>query len=224
MYTVVYASVMVILVAILLAFTSQSLRDKQKSNEDIDKMMQILRSVNVSVTAKDAKATYDNLIKDSYIVNNKGEKVEGTAFDVNMAAQLSEPADKRLYPVFVASIDGSTKYILALRGTGLWGPIWGYISLDDNKSTVYGADFSHQGETPGLGAEISKPAFSSQFKGKNIFNKDGVFTCIAVTKPGRSIEGKDCVDGISGGTITSQGVGNMLYNTLEGYVGFLKEK
>ncbi|MDD6210973.1 MAG: NADH:ubiquinone reductase (Na(+)-transporting) subunit C [Bacteroidales bacterium] len=223
-YTVVYASVMVILVAVLLAFTSQSLSKKQKENEAVDKMMQILRSVNVTSTAADAKNIYDKLIKESFIVNSKGEKVEGNAFDVDMAAQLAEPEDKRLYPVFEADIDGSVKYVLALRGSGLWGPIWGYISLDDNKNTVYGADFSHQGETPGLGAEISKPAFSDQFKGKSVFNKEGQFTSIAVTKPGLPVEGKDYVDGISGGTITSQGVGNMLYHTLEGYVGFLKEK
>jgi Na+-transporting NADH:ubiquinone oxidoreductase subunit C len=86
--------------------------------------------------------------------------------------------------------------------------------------TVYGTDFSHEGETPGLGAEITKPAFSNQFKGKNLF-RDGEFKSIAVVKAGKSAEGQDYVDGISGGTITSTGVSHMLFDSLSGYVKFL---
>ena len=96
----------------------------------------------------------------------------------------------------------------------------GYISVDSDKNTIYGADFSHQGETPGLGAEISKPAFSNEFKGKKIF-MSGEFKSVAVVKPGKSVAGQDYVDGISGGTITSKGVDEMLFNSLSGYVKFL---
>lgn len=215
-YTVVYASVMVILVAVLLAFTSQSLRSYQKQNEDNDKRQQILRSINVQVPAKDAEAKYNELIKDAFLVNENGEKVEGNAF----TADVVKAASEHTYPVFVADVKGETKYIMALHGAGLWGPIWGYLSVDSDKNTVFGADFSHQGETPGLGAEISKPAFSNEFKGKKLFI-DGTFKSIAVVKPGKSVLGQDYVDGISGGTITSQGVGNMLYDSLSGYVKFL---
>lgn len=215
-YTVVYASVMVILVAVLLAFTSQSLRSYQKQNEENDKRQQILRSINVQVPAKDAETKYNELIKDAFLVNENGEKVEGNAF----TADVVKAADEHTYPVFVANVDGQTKYIMALHGAGLWGPIWGYLSVDNDKNTVFGADFSHQGETPGLGAEISKPAFSREFKGKKLFI-DGTFKSIAVVKPGKSVVGQDYVDGISGGTITSQGVGNMLFDSLSGYVKFL---
>ena len=124
------------------------------------------------------------------------------------------------YPVFVANVDGQPKYIMALHGAGLWGPLWGYISVDSDKNTIYGADFSHQGETPGLGAEISKPAFSNEFKGKKLF-MDGTFKSVAVVKPGKGVAGQDYVDGISGGTITSKGVDAMLFNSLSGYVKFL---
>lgn len=109
---------------------------------------------------------------------------------------------------------------MALHGAGLWGPLWGYLSVDGDKNTVYGADFSHQGETPGLGAEISKPEFSNEFKGKKLF-VDGTFKSIAIVKPGKSVAGQDYVDGISGGTITSNGVGAMLFDSLSGYVKFL---
>jgi Na+-transporting NADH:ubiquinone oxidoreductase subunit C len=207
---------MVILVAVVLAFTSQSLRSRQKENEDNDKRQQILRSIHVQVTAGEAKATYDGLIKEAFLVNRLGERIEGDAF----AADASKAAAHDAYPVFVARVDGRVKYIMALYGAGLWGPIWGYFSVDDDRNTVYGADFSHASETPGLGAEIVTAAFSRQFVGKKIF-VNGEFKSIAVVKPGKSAAGQDYVDGISGGTITSQGVNKMLYDSLNGYLKLL---
>ena len=114
------------------------------------------------------------------------------------------------------------EYIVPVYGAGLWGPIWGYVAFDDNGDTIYGAYFAHQGETPGLGAEIEKPAFSSQFDGKNIFSPDGVFESVAVVKKGQEPEGRPYVHAISGGTITSQGVQKMLSSSLEPYTNFFK--
>ena len=109
-----------------------------------------------------------------------------------------------------------------MYGAGLWGPIWGYISVDSNGSDVYGAYFAHQGETPGLGAEIEKPAFSGQFAGKKLI-KDGTFLPVAVVKAGQHPQGdEDYVDGISGGTITSKGVGAMIDNCIAPYDAFLR--
>lgn len=215
-YTIIYASVMVILVAVVLAFTSESLRSYQKKNEDNDKRQQILRSINVQATPDEAEAKYNDLIKNAYMVNEKGDKVDGDAFAADVVKAFAE----NTYPVFEANVDGQTKYIMALQGAGLWGPLWGYISLDSDKNTVYGADFSHAGETPGLGAEITTKSFSGQFSGKKIF-VNNEFKSIAVVKPGKSAVGQDYVDGISGGTITSQGVDHMISNSLRGYVNFL---
>ncbi|MDF9829531.1 NADH:ubiquinone reductase (Na(+)-transporting) subunit C [Parabacteroides sp. PF5-6] len=215
-YTIIYASVMVLLVAVVLAFTSQSLRSFQKQNEDNDKRQQILRSIHVDVKADAAEAQYNELIKEAFLVNAQGQKVEGDAFAADPVKSFAE----NLYPVFVANVDGQTKYIMALYGAGLWGPLWGYLSLDDDRNTVYGADFSHAGETPGLGAEITTKSFSAPFAGKKLF-MNNEYKSIAVVKPGKSAAGQDYVDGISGGTITSQGVDQMIYNSLKGYVPFL---
>jgi Na+-transporting NADH:ubiquinone oxidoreductase subunit C len=211
-YTIVYASVMVVLVAVLLAVTSELLKSYQKKNADNDKRQQILRSINVSVSGKETESTYKKLIKDAFLVDDNGRKTEGDAFAAD--------ASGNEYPVFVADIDGKTRYIMAMHGAGLWGPVWGYISTEEDGNTVFGADFSHQGETPGLGAEITAPAFYTQFAGKQLF-RDGVFKSIAIVKPGKTVQGQDYVDGISGGTITSAGVNQMLRNSLEHYVGFL---
>ncbi|MDR2120225.1 MAG: NADH:ubiquinone reductase (Na(+)-transporting) subunit C [Tannerella sp.] len=218
-YTILYASVMVALVAIVLAFTSEALKSRQKLNEDTDRRQQILRSIRVSVSGGETEARYNELIREAYLVNDAGEKTEGDAFAVDAVKAF----EQHTYPVFVAAVNGETKYVMALRGKGLWGAIWGYVSVNDDKNTVFGVDFSHSGETPGLGAEITAAAFTSQFPGKQIF-KDGTLRSIAVVKPGRSAAGQDYVDGISGGTLTSNGVNDMLLKSLECYTEFLKSK
>ncbi|HLW07714.1 MAG TPA: NADH:ubiquinone reductase (Na(+)-transporting) subunit C [Marinilabiliaceae bacterium] len=222
-YTFIYASVMVVIVAALLAFVSQALKPQQERNEMVAKKMAILTSINIETTAGNAEEKFDQLVgESSYIVNFKGEKVEGVAFNVDMAAELRKPLEDRNYPVFEAHLpEGGVKYIIELRGTGLWGPIWGYLSINEDANTIYGANFSHKGETPGLGAEIDKPEFQNQFQGKQIF-ENGKLTGIQVIK-GHSPEGsKHQVDGISGGTITSHGVENMLNSFFHGYESFLK--
>ncbi len=167
------------------------------------------------IAASEAEAKYNELITDAFLINENGEKVGD--------AQDAFDGIKEGYPVFVATVNGETKYIMSLHGAGLWGPLWGYISVNADKNTVFGANFSHQGETPGLGAEITKPKFSEPFAGKQLF-KEGAFKSIAVVKKGKTAEGQDYVDGISGGTITSQGVSKMLFDSLSKYEKFLTSK
>ena len=137
-YTIVYAAVMVIVVAAVLAFTALSLRPTQENNVRIEKQRQILSSINVESTAKDAEQLYKEYIKNSFIVNSQGQKIEGDAFNVVVKDEVVLPGAERKLPVFVANINGTDKYILPLYGMGLWGPIWGYISVDANGDTVYG--------------------------------------------------------------------------------------
>ncbi|WP_129595032.1 NADH:ubiquinone reductase (Na(+)-transporting) subunit C [Seramator thermalis] len=222
-YTILYASIMVIIVAVALAFTHQSLSEQQTKNVNIDKMQQILRSLHINASTNEAESKYNELIKNSYLVTPQGEKVEGSegtkTSDPAFATDIAVDASKGL-PVFEAEIEGRTIYILPMSGKGLWGPIWGYIAIESDGSTVYGADFSHQGETPGLGAEIATPQFGGQFDGKHLF-RDNTFTSIAVVKPGQSVSDRDYVDGISGGTITSKGVNAMLLESVGQYKNFL---
>ncbi|MDE6853584.1 MAG: FMN-binding protein, partial [Muribaculaceae bacterium] len=160
LYTIIYIVVLVVLVGAALAFTSISLKDRQQANAAADKMRQILMSVNITPDKGDIMSDYDKYITDSYIVNDRGEKVDASlkAFDVNIAAERVKASSERLLPVYECTLeDGAVKYIMPMYGAGLWGPIWGYISVDADGTTVYGADFAHQGETPGLGAEIEKP-------------------------------------------------------------------
>ncbi|MBR3871495.1 MAG: NADH:ubiquinone reductase (Na(+)-transporting) subunit C [Paludibacteraceae bacterium] len=223
-YTIIYASVMVIIVAFLLAFVSGALKETQDENVRLDKKKQILTSLNVNYEGEDAAALYDKYVKEELIINYAGDVVEETgAFDLDVKAENDKVLEERNLAVFVCEVDGESKYVLPIRGAGLWGPIWGYIALDADKNTVYGTYFSHQGETPGLGAEIAKPKFSNAFKSKKIKNAAGEFVSIAIVKPGKTDDTKDYVDGISGGTITSQGVDAMLMDGLGQYVNFLNK-
>ena len=214
--------VLVIVVAALLSVISLSLQPRQNENRENEKRQNILSAIHVSSTADNSAELFSKYIKEQFIVNAKGEKVEGNAFNVNIQEQYGLPAEKRALPVFVAEVDGSTKYILPIYGAGLWGPIWGYISLDENKDTIFGTFFDHQGETPGLGAEITTPKFNGQFRNKQIFSGN-TLVGIKVIKGGNA-SGSNEVDAISGGTITSQGVQSMIKSYLTYYEPFLKQK
>jgi NADH:ubiquinone oxidoreductase, Na(+)-translocating, C subunit len=214
---------MVIIVALGLALTHQVLNEQQTANVNTDKMQQILRSLNIHADAEEAQKKYDELIKNAYLITNEGEKVENTEGttpnDPAFYTELGDAAAEGL-PVFEAEVDGSVKYIIPMSGAGLWGAIWGYLAVDTDGSTIYGSEFDHAGETPGLGAEIALPEFGRQFIGKEII-KEGEFKSIAVVKPGQSVSNRDYVDGISGGTITSKGVDDMLLKSVSRYKSFL---
>lgn len=215
-YTIIYAAVMVVIVAFVLAFASSSLKDIQDKNIELDKMKQILSALKVDIKGQDAEKIYKEYIKKDMILDANGAVKEETG-----GFKLGE--SKEEFAVFIAEVDGQTKYIIPLYGSGLWGAIWGYVALDEDKDTVYGAYFSHAGETPGLGAEISTAPFQAPFSGKHIM-KDGQLVSIAVVKPGKTAAGQDYVDGISGGTITSVAVQDMLKNSLVRYTNFLTNK
>jgi Na+-transporting NADH:ubiquinone oxidoreductase subunit C len=153
-------------------------------------------------------------------VNTNGEKTGADAFTVDLKAEFGKPVGKLDLRVFVSPDNGSKKYIFPVRGAGLWGPIWGYVSLNDDFKTVYGAVFDHQGETPGLGAEIATPAFQQQFQGKSLYDNNGTFMGIRVVKPGTPVDNTYTVDGISGGTITSKALEKMVFDCLSNYKAF----
>ena len=222
-YTIIYIIVLVVVVGSALALISMSLKPLQQANSNADKMRQILASVHIVPENGQILADFDKYITEQVVVDSHGEVIGTDAFAVNVAAQSKiTDTDKRELPVYICTLsDGSTKYILPVYGAGLWGPIWGYVAIDSDGSSIYGAYFAHQGETPGLGAEIEKPAFSDQFADKKLFKND-IFMPVSVVKAGQKPQGnEDYVDGVSGGTITSKGVGAMLANCISPYEAYL---
>lgn len=222
-YTIFYSTILVVIVGVVLAVTYVTLKPKQDENLANDKRSQILSAVHIVAPEKEIGKVYNEYIIESFVVNEKGEKVEGNAFAINMANELKKPLAERRLPVFVCRLSSDDiKYILPVYGAGLWGPIWGYVAINSDGDSIYGANFSHSGETPGLGAEIATEMFQRQFEGKKLY-KDGVFRSIDVMKFGqKNSDGANYVNAISGGTITSKGVQAMLADCLVEYDAFLK--
>jgi Na+-transporting NADH:ubiquinone oxidoreductase subunit C len=218
-YIFTFSIIMVVVVALLLSLAAMQLKPFQDKNIEIEKKQNILASIRIKSTVTDAVDLYAKYITDSYVLNNKGEKQEGVdAFTVELKNELSKPAAQRMLPVYVGTLDNqSNAYVMPLRGKGLWGPIWGYISLQPDLNTIYGAVFDHQGETPGLGAEISYEWFQKPFIGKTIFKDSTEFVSIKVLKGGAKKDDPHAVDAISGGTITSKSLEAMLDTCLIQY-------
>lgn len=157
-------------------------------------------------------------------LNMEGENMDGVrAEDIDMAKERKKPEPERLLPLYVYNSGGDEFYIVAVRGNGLWDEIWGYIALENDLNTIAGASFDHKQETPGLGAEIKdNPAFPRQFKGKKIYGDNGEFVSVTVKKGGTS--GNDhAVDAISGATVTSNGVAEMLYRGIDYYQPYFQK-
>ncbi|MPR34854.1 NADH:ubiquinone reductase (Na(+)-transporting) subunit C [Salmonirosea aquatica] len=224
-YTLVYAAVLSILTAVVLAVAAEGLKPMQDENLALDTRSNILKAVRLDYTDRARiNETYETAIEER-VVNTAGEVLEEKPVQIDLKNQINkEPAERKL-PLYIYTGEGGKKYyIIPLRGTGLWGPIWGYVSLADDFNTVYGAYFDHKGETPGLGAEIAEAPFQNQFEGKKIMD-DGKFVSVNVWKTTYKspLGNEHRVDAISGGTITSNGTDAMLKNCIAPYVSYFEK-
>ncbi|MCK5067583.1 MAG: NADH:ubiquinone reductase (Na(+)-transporting) subunit C [Bacteroidales bacterium] len=231
-YIFVFSLIMVTIVAVLLSFVSVQLKPRQDMNVQIEKKQDVLRSVGKAEQVAEAedKNSYINeefglFITESYVIDFSGDLVEIDAFKVmlGLGAEIRRPQEERNYPVFVYSENGGPKkYVVPVRGKGLWGPIWGYVALEADLNTIAGAVFDHKAETPGLGSDINTGWFQEPFTGKTIFNEAGEFVSVEVMKGGADPSSMHQVDAISGGTITSKALEEMLKDCLTGYVAHFK--
>lgn len=256
-YTFIFAAVMVVVVATVLALAAESLKPMQKANVANEKRQNILQSVGIKAEAAEAEAMYEKYKQEELILDAYGKVKENATrapFDVAMLkdykgglsniyklyksgngsvsledtraslAAWGEDGVGADFPLYVIRNDeGQTSYIVPMMGTGLWGPVWGYLAIADDGSTVTGAMFDHKSETPGLGAEIKEAGFQVPFQGKQIFQENGELKGVIAKKGGAQPDDPHGVDAISGGTITSNGVNEMIYRTLKIYEPYFLE-
>lgn len=223
-YTIVYAVIVVVVVAFLLAFVSSSLQERSESNERNDKKKQILASLNIR-EVEDAKVadTYNEYIVADPIVDNKGVVVKaGADKDKDGFAVALKDINEKTLPVYVAKVNTDTLYVFPLSGKGLWGAIWGYIALKSDLRTVYGAYFSHASETAGLGALIKDEPFQKQFEGKTAVSSTLDKVLLRLVKKGTVRDAATECDGISGATLTGNGVDQMFQENLAAYLPYLQ--
>ncbi|MFN3918122.1 MAG: NADH:ubiquinone reductase (Na(+)-transporting) subunit C [Flavobacteriales bacterium] len=226
-YTFGFAIVMVVVVGALLAFVSTALKPMQQENIRKEKMQNILQAVKDTPSRDEAEALFNQRVVAEYVLDFNGNVIEegkGKAFAVDIRKEYKSIADasKRHYPLYECEKDGKKFYVIPVIGKGLWAAVWGYIALESDGSTVFGAVFDHESETPGLGAEIALPAFQDLFSGKKMIDQSGNFTSVRVVKPGEG-NTPHAVDGISGGTFTSKGVDEMIERTVKVYQPFFNK-
>jgi Na+-transporting NADH:ubiquinone oxidoreductase subunit C len=228
-YTFGFAFVMVAVVGAILASLAMGLKPLQQQNVVDKKKMEILSAVGVKASRAEVSDLFDKYIVEQVAINYKGEPLDGVdAFEIDVRKDFRNrtlKTEDKQFPLYVADKEGERLFVIPMVGTGLWGPIWGFVSLKDDYKTVYGASFNHKSETPGLGAEISSyRLFQAQFEGKSIKDGNGNFVSIEVKKGGAEKGNPNQVDGITGGTITSDGVTEMLERTFAIYNNYFEKK
>lgn len=222
-YTFIFAIVMVVVVAGILAFTATTLKPLQAENIRKEKMQNILSTIGVNVDRDDASENFEKFIKEQLALNSEGTVDQSVdAFKIDLFKETKKEHKDQNYPIYIAEKEGKTFYVVPLFGAGLWKEIWGYIALDGDRNTIIGASFDHAGETPGLGAEINQSWYEDQYIGKTIFDDKGDFVSVKAVKGGAKSDDMHGVDAISGGTITSDGVTDMVEERLKNYIPYFK--
>lgn len=235
-YTFIFAIIMVVVVGAALAIAAMALKKPQTENAVARKMIDILGALQIEAERTDVREKFDVYIKERLVLDSEGNVISTKTgevnptdledgFNVDVQKQFRDKTiapEDRLYPIFKAEVDGKPYFVFPMVGKGLWGPIWGYMSLENDINTVAGVTFDHKSETPGLGAEIREKPFQAQFNGKKIYDGESLVS-IEVKKGGADPDNPHAVDGITGGTITSNGVDEMLERTLSVYDTYFKK-
>ena len=245
-YTVVYTTVIVVVVAAILAFVSQSLKEKQEANEKAETISQMLTSAQYGTKAELDKLgnaakldKYAEEIQEAFVINLAGEKLRELDItrdgiqvygpkdlkrqNYNIKGGANKTGDAEI-PVFIFK-NGRT--VVPIYGAGLWGPIWGYISFEQDARTIGGAYFDHESETAGLGAKIKDdPSFQAQFVSEVAdFSSDNVFDIVKGGTP-KDADGNPVldnkIDAISGATMTSQGLDAAIDTWLAAYAAYFQ--
>lgn len=236
-FTFGFAIALVIVLGVVLATLSEGLRPLREKNVRVKKQLDILSAMldvdKEGITRANAEELFPKYVDldDAIILNYKGKEIgKGKeAFEIDIKKEFRdktlEEKDKQ-YPLFIAKESNKKRYIIPVVGKGLWGPIWGYICLEEDMKTILGVSFDHKQETPGLGAEINKSFFMKQWKSSKIQDDQGAFQKYEVVKnmSGNKSDTDNTIDGITGGTITSKGVEEMVNRTLKLYSIYFKSK
>lgn len=217
-YTIVYASVMVIIVAFCLAFISESLKERQNENVANDKRGQILAALNIR-NVEDVQTKFDEVVLKDIVVDINGNVLEEKGgFNVDSKDITAKDDAAKKLPVYICAVESDTVFVMPLYGRGLWGGLWGYLALKPDFKTVYGAYMSHEGETAGLGARIVEEWFQKQFQGKTAYAEaDSTFTEVTLGCKKKVENPASEVDAITGATLTSNGVDGMFRSSLAPY-------
>lgn len=226
-----FVLVMCVIVAVLLAGLRGATKSMAEANEAVFNQRAILASLGKNLpdlenlSDDEVQGLFENNMSESKVIDYLGNVIEGRdPLKIKLDEERKKPEEERALPFFVFDNDGEKYYIIGMRGNGLWDAIWGYMALKSDVSSVAGASFDHAGETPGLGAEIKdNKAWVNQFGSTSVFNTyNGKYAGVLVRKGGAK-DKKYEVDGLSGATVTADGVSDMIQNYVEYYRPYLEK-
>lgn len=232
-YIVGFATVVCAVCAVFVSGAAVGLKDRQDANRLLDRQQKVLTVAGLieegaAMSREEVQALYDESIEAKVIDLATGDpnaEVDAGSFDQVKASKDPErsvaapenPSKIMRLPnqalVFDVKKDGKlVGLILPIEGYGLWGTLYGYLALAPDAKTIVGITFYSHKETPGLGGEVDNPRWKALWPGRKAFNEEGVAT-IAVKKgpAGSPAEDPYQVDGLSGATLTSRGVTNLLH-------------
>ena len=225
--TIGVAFAVCLICSLVVSASAVSLRDLQKENKLNDKRIKILQVADIYDPSISIAEQFSEL-ESKFIDFNTGLMMdEYNNFSIDDYDQIIVTKDPNLSSKVPTSEDiAIDKLVLPIRGYGLWGTLYGYISIEDDFNTVSGIEFYDHKETPGLGAEVDNPKWKAQWKGKKIYKDNKVNLAVIKGK----VEAGDSestykIDGLSGATITSRGVTNMVAYWFgeSGYSSLLRE-
>lgn len=232
--TLIVASVLCIFFSVLVSVAAVGLKPLQEKNRELDVKKNILKAAGVDVEGEDAIENAFSQVTTLYIELPSGEIKDIKPSDKNLlkeAVSIDPTKDvghlnirAKYIPVYLLKEDGLLKtMVLPVVSKGLWSTMYAFIALDKDLNTIKGLEYYIQGETPGLGAEVTNPKWKSQWDGKKLYK--GPEVALEITKAGMAKDKLHDVDGISGATITSHGVGNSLKYWFgeDGFQNFLAE-
>ncbi|UOX34391.1 NADH:ubiquinone reductase (Na(+)-transporting) subunit C [Flavobacterium sediminilitoris] len=228
LYTIIFSVILVVVVGSLLAFFASATKEMRDNNDKVKTQMDILSAMGIDSDRTNATETFNKYIKEQFVI--EGEKVteDKEAYLINIKKELDNAKQGKVQklPLFVGEKEGKKIYIVPVRGNGLWDAIWGYVALNDDLKSINGVYFDHKGETPGLGANITEAFFEDDFKGEMIFDAEGNYKSVEISKsngdPNNVDKSDNQVDAISGATITGNGVGAMLKSGIKLYLPYFE--
>ena len=230
-YTLLFATAICIVCGILVSSAAVTLEARQKENAALDKQKRVLEAVGLlqpgePVTAAQVAERFAPI--EAVLVDvATGEAAEGDAETFDQQRRARDPATSVEAPANGASVkrlpdrallyevrgdDGELEMVvLPIEGLGLWGTLYGFLALDADTTTVRGITYYLHKETPGLGGEVDNPTWKALWPDRRAFDEDGEFRLAVIKgRAGPAAEDPHRVDGLSGATITSNGVTNML--------------
>jgi Na+-transporting NADH:ubiquinone oxidoreductase subunit C len=228
-YVLTFAMGLCVVISSALALTASALRDKQAAAEEADRQKNVMLAAGlIGLDEPRKQSELDELYRQrvtEHVLELATGEIDKVSVEAWKKMRDSERAPYRLIAITRDAAGKDDTFVVPVSGPGLWSILFGFLALESDGNRVRGITFYKHGETPGLGGECENPVWTSQWVGKRILDDQGQLRSVTVKKnkvdPAIPVEKAHFVDGLSGSTITSNGITNFVKRDLTAYRPFL---